>query len=94
MYTKLDGLTVTFGGLHKLWILKDERVLMLVCSDLGGRSSNLIGPAKGFLRSLNNFFKKLFSKNPFLNAFRRRFVPLTAFITSEVKNTKNFEQIH
>ena len=48
--------------------------------------TNLIGPAKGFLRSLNNFYQNFFFKNPLVYAFRRVFGLLTASITSKVKN--------
>ena len=67
----------------------------------------MIGPTKGSLRLLRNFYLTLFLINQVLHAMlltsKGCFLPLTASITLEVKsdhaahpcyNPKNFEQIH
>ena len=56
-----------------------------------GHSSNLIRPAKGFLKLLNNYYQKLFFKKstPSCLLFwpsEESFWPITASITSEVIN--------
>ena len=54
-----------------------------------GHTSNLIGPAKGFLRLLSNFFKNLFSIIHLLHAFLAShgyFWPPTASVRLEVKD--------
>ena len=92
--TKTFGLVVAFE-MWRCWIVQIYRghsVVLSVCWGrrphillIWGHSSNLIGPTKGLLRSLNKFYKKLFSNNSLFHAFFDSMLSWKTFATNSLK---------